>query len=154
MRFDIDIESDDFEEMMMVFLRQLGDGLYQVGVQRRWGDRTVRYVGGAQGERQVEAATIAALNRLDRVLDVISGDRELVEKLGRVGLTGDELRAKLYFIQYWANRSLQGLWDAIRKTLENINIVLGSLSSVVPGIEPIREIKDVILHNMIDGEAD
>jgi hypothetical protein len=77
---------------------------------------------------------------------LVEGDEEervSDEELRRVGLTGRQLQLKLIgFNGAWDRLRQWGSVKVLKKVLEWIDIILGSLASIIPGADAIEEFKD------------
>jgi hypothetical protein len=60
------------------------------------------------------------------------------DRLSLVGLSGNQLKFKMYVFNFFLKK------NAIKKVLEAINSILGSLSLVFPLAESIKEFKDFL----------
>lgn len=101
------------------------------------------------------------LRLIENVQDVLAGyvvDLDeppfLDERLERVGLTGRMLDVKLRIFDRVRERVFRN-WipKRIRKLLEIIDTILGSLAAAIPIAEPLVEVKDLI-EKLIDGDED
>lgn len=156
MNFEFDLELDD-RTLLRSFFKQLRIGFEMVIRRRRWADRFEIRFHGDEREYLVGALEEAEpeWDRVEKAIDDVSDS-----VLRRFGLSGQSLRVKLYYVGFWSDRVrsiLDGaiwgdLWDAIKGVLENLNIILGSFSEALGAGDIIRELKDVILHN-IDTEG-
>ena len=79
---------------------------------------------------------------------------ELEDRLKEVGLSGRQLSAKLLGLNsVWERFRKFGTIKLLRKLLEFINDVLGSLGVAVPGIEALDELKK-LMEKWLDGGGD
>lgn len=151
MIFTFDLEEDDrsllrtfFKQLNQGFRQAIGEGRWMEGPRIRFPREGRRYLGEALDEAESEWRRIEAA--IDEVSDAT---------LRRFGMFGRSLRAKLHFVQHWSDtaRGLLGpidwfdLWDAIRRVLENLNIILESFYAATGSGELLKELKDLILHN-------
>lgn len=67
---------------------------------------------------------------------ITSEEHPMWSAIRRVGLTGKNLAMKLHYLA----KAASGGWR--RKLLHLLNKFLGSLASGVPGVEPIKELKE------------
>lgn len=83
------------------------------------------------------------LNTIRDALD--SPDAQVAKKLADAGLTGQQLDLKLKGLsEAWARFQRRGSVRLLRKVLDWINILLGSLASILPGGEGVKELKEAI----------
>jgi hypothetical protein len=70
-------------------------------------------------------------------------------ELKRAGLTGNQLKLKLSGFRRAQDHFRLGGWKVgpLKKVLDWINTILGSLSAI-PGVEPIKELKEAIENNL------
>lgn len=82
-------------------------------------------------------------NRLPTIRDQLASASE--NSLRDAGLSGPQLTAKLNWLNnaWWAFR-LRGTVPLLKKVLEWIDLILGSLVAVIPAAEPLKELKEAI----------
>jgi hypothetical protein len=79
----------------------------------------------------------------DSAIDAITSNR--IEALGQAGLLGAQGDAKVRGIKRWAREFFRNPTKrAFVKAAKWINILLGSLASIVPGGEALKEFKEVV----------
>lgn len=78
---------------------------------------------------------------------ITSEQHPMWSAIRRVGLTGKNLVMKLHYLA----KAASGGWR--RKLLDLLNKFLGSLASAVPGVEPIKELKEW-LEGQIENDPD
>lgn len=125
MRFDYDLGADSDRELLRSFFKSLWRGFEQIVFENLWGDRVIAFFG--DGQNYLRGALLETREEFERALTAV--EREPRESFEKVGLSGQSLRAKLYYIKFWANLALNAVPGAIGKTLSNINIVLGRIVS-------------------------
>ena len=77
--------------------------------------------------------------------DELVSDRQLE----RLGLTGNQLKLKLTgFNGAWDRFRERGTVNLLKKLLDWIDIILGSLASIIPGADAIEEFKDSAKHSI------
>ena len=78
--------------------------------------------------------------------DAISDEfRDLWKRLRRYGLTGTHLKLKItLFDKLWKNFKETKEYRWTKRLLATMNSLFGSLSSIFPGMEAVREFKDVL----------
>ncbi len=143
-------EEKETEEILMGFLSKcLEDLSYVVEKSSELLEEELRgYAGEAWGE--VKGRIEQALGQLKS----LDEDPKLMSGLKAQGLTGSQLRFKNAGFQR-AHREFQDsflikpLGPILRKLLAWLNIILGSLSKVLPVLEPVKEYKEALEHSLI-----
>lgn len=82
-------------------------------------------------------------------------NQHLDDQLARVGLVGPSLDLKLAGFEYAMVMFLESLslkW--FKRLLKWINTLLGSLKSVIPGVEIVKELKESAEHGIEEGEEE
>jgi len=95
----------------------------------------------------------SAFDDVDVRLRSVEGD-EIVsdDELAKIGLTGKQLELKLKgFNSTWGRFKQWGTVKALKKLLDWIDIILGSLASIIPGADAIEEFKDSAKQAIEDG---
>ncbi len=99
-------------------------------------------------------------------VNVFESQSNAAQLLSTIGFTGESLQMKLALlnnlwsrlriamrftgftsINYWVKR----IAEALKKLLKYINSLLGSLSTIISGLDPIKELKEVI-ENYLENE--
>ena len=71
--------------------------------------------------------------------------------LAKIGLTGKQLELKLKgFSSAWERFKEWGTVKVLKKLLDWIDIILGSLASIIPGADAIEEFKDSVKQGIED----
>jgi hypothetical protein len=143
-RFPYNEDDADDRKLLQMFFKFLREGFREVIFEGRWGERRISFFG--EGQPYLAGAMSETEVHFDRALTAI--DETPPQVFADFGLWGRSLRAKLYYIRFWADRSRVGRPSAIRRTLANINIVLGSFFAATGIGEPIKELKDLIKSNI------
>ena len=87
-------------------------------------------------------------------LGLVEGDEVVSEQaLERIGLTGKQLDLKLIgFNGAWDKFKQWGTVKLLKRLLDWIDIILGSLASLIPGADAIEEFKDAAKQGIEEGE--
>jgi hypothetical protein len=110
--------------------------------------RTISVLSGSNASPDDVGAYVAGWEELNQrpLLEVISAELDAPDailRLGDAGLLGAQLTAKLApFRRWWAEwRSARSL-ESLQRALKRANVILGSLASVLPGVEALKEFKE------------
>lgn len=144
MQFYYDVDKDNERSLLYSFLKALEEGFRQLIWNNQWGERAIAFYG--EGQRYMRGALEEVGGQFHKAQAMVESASP--EQFADVGLWGQSLRAKLYYVKFWADLALQGVSGAIGRTLDNINIVLGSFYAATGVGEAIKELKDVIKNNL------
>jgi hypothetical protein len=109
---------------------------------------TISALPGSKAPPEAVEAYVSAWQDLNTrpFLETLSAELQevgAISLLNEAGLSGAQLSAKLVPFARWRTewRSVRSL-EALQRALRRANIVLGSLASVLPGVEAFKEFKD------------
>jgi len=99
-------------------------------------------------------AWLEVQSAFDDVSSRLIGDDEISEDaISRIGLTGKQLELKLKgFNGAWDRFKQWGTVKLLKKLLDWIDIIVGSLASIIPGADAIEEFKDSARQGIEDSE--
>ncbi|MFN3311943.1 MAG: hypothetical protein ACK46Q_00535 [Hyphomonas sp.] len=149
--FNIDLELDD-SQILLTFLRQarIFSSLLVMEptiTAENFGVR-VQFVRGQIDLLRVVAAEVSERASVEeRNFESVSNDQELLKRLDRVGLQGQQLHAKMSVINEWSSHffdQTKSSIKAIRMVLDNAISILDSISVELPGFEFLKEFYELI----------
>lgn len=151
MPFQFELENGNPTVQINSFLVQLEKLFIDMVYENRVLEQAIRFIGDMHSHLRaaLEEDTIPHFGRLrNAVEEVKEGEWR------RVGLTGASLKAKLAALMNLGQRIREGIVDALRYLLAQINSLLGSISAATGGLaDLISEFKDMV-ENCIDYVSD
>lgn len=149
--FNIDLELDD-SQILLTFLRQARTFSSLIVMEptvtaENFGVRVQFVRGQIDLLREVAAEVSERASVEERNFESVSNDQELLKRLDRVGLQGQQLYAKMSVINEWSSHffdQAKSSIKAIRMVLDNAISILDSISVELPGFEFFKEFYELI----------